>query len=658
MTTTSAPSLIEGDHLLSEFFRIELKGADPKTDLIWDTGETKAHSPAAFWRVTPSPGFFTLGHLVTTQRDSDGWIAPHAFTLAPKPGHEDLLAAPTGVEQVWDDAGTGTSRWLHIWRVKAPPGYVALGDIITGGGEPDLADVRCVKQSTVNAAGKVVNLLAGATFTDFAGAGDKTPVAFWNDSGSRAKRDVSVWLMQVAGRPGVDEVHLVPGTFLTSKRHDETPKAKPYALVLAFPQPDILETPEMEDKKVRLTQRRLPTAAELQQTRVIDEYELPFFAVRDPNYRTQLEQFEASPVYRVERTTQYEAIDSFAPVNTETKEYSVTVGTSTEHNYSNAVGVALGLSVEIGGEAGIAVASTSMKVTASVEVSYSHTWGGATSKSEERAYSYPQTVTGGSFGALFQARSSYAIYRKDGTRVGAPVEVKVNELYTDEWPHPSIHLDPETRPSSNLITFTIEAPPGKIVILEGRLEIRDGQVTRLPAVVAAPPTERALNFGADATPITVGDVLTASYTKEAWLRVPADVVAQDQNILSGGDTGAHAFWITNGKVSAGHNGSWTAVVSDTPATTEWEHYAVSYDGASGEMRLYRGGRPVSTASKVPPYEGGSLLIVGAYHGGWPFRGDLAELRVWDHVRSEAQIADQWRSTVPKDTPGLIAKYPA
>lgn len=653
MTTPATPPLTPAGQLLSRFFTIELREAT-QSDLVWDTGSTGANAPAAFWKVSPAPGFFALGHMVTTVRPRGVWTPPHALTLAPRDGHDDLLAEPDGVEKVWDDAGTGSDRDLHVWRLRAPAGYVALGDIVSAEDEPDLRTVRCVKETAVRGT-DVLNLVTRANFRNNAAEGETSAVPFWNDAGTGANADISVWLMQVDNTPGTGQIYLSPGTFHANDRGQEPPARTPRALVLDFPQPDILEPRELADRKVLLTGRRLPTEAELQNSKVVDEYWLPFFAVRDPDHATQLDQFRASPAYRVVRTTEYEALDSFAPINTETKEYTVTVGTSSEENYSNDVGVALGLAVEVGGEAGIAVAKTSMKVTASVEVSYSHTWGGATSRSEEKSFTYPQSVTGGSFGALFQAKSSYVVHRLDGTRLGPPVEVRTNELYTDEWPRPTAAAAASSTGGTNQITFTIDAPPGKVVILEGRLEIRDGQITQLPQMGIFPSVERTARFAPDATPIPLAAQLPPTYTKEAWIK-PTNPT-REQNILSDGTGTGHALWLTDGKVSAGHNGRWTDVTDPEPATAQWEHHAITYDAAIRELRLYRDGALVGTATGVAP-PGSSGLLVGGYSKGPVFEGELADVRVWDVVRSPGQIdLDRWK-VVPAGTAGLIARYPA
>jgi len=665
--------------LSSEFFYIEIKEAT-NNDKIWDDRGAGSDKDVAYWKVSPSPGFFMLGHCVTDFHDIDsekGRKAPVTITLKPKPGYEYLLAEPTGFDKMWDDAGSGgTYGDCYIWRMKCPDGYVALGDVVTDSKNPDKSAFRCIKQTAQNAKGETVSLVAGAGYMNFAKTGETALKAFWTDRGSGADKNVAIWPMQANGSPSSrNQVYLVAGTFKASRFYENFPDASAYALLLSFPENDIMEKVEMSDKKIKLKGNKTPTQEEMNASEVVQEYYVPFFAVQDPDYKNQLDQFRASPYYKIRRTTRYEVIDSYEPVNTETKQFSVMIGKNEESNYNNEIGITLGVSVTAGGKAGVPlVAEGEVSVTASIEASYSHSWGGATSNYEERTFMYPQTVTGGSFGVLFQAKSSYTIYRKDGTPLGAPVKVNINEFYTDEWRPASITPTPTSTPAAaentvktvsvNTITFTIEAPPGKTIILEGRLEIRDGQLISTPAVISVPtvaaatlPVGQTMLFDSTTPAIIVNNKLSRSYTKEAWIKTSAD--SNYHNIISGGTNGQHAFFVIGGKVGSGHNDKWDYVTCEEPVSAGWEHYAVTYDADTQEMKLYKNGKLISSCQNVPPYKGGNFVQVGRWDTGSNlFMGEMAEVRIWNSARTDEQIASNMNISVPKTTAGLIAKYPA
>ena len=669
-------SLIDRGRLTSEFFYLEIKEVQ-SGDRIWSDAGSGAESDVSFWRVKPSTGFYTFGDFATNFHNikpDEGRRAPVTITVACKPGYEDLLKEPLDYEKIWDDADSGADEDCAIWRMKCPDGYVSLGDVVTNGEKPSGNSFRCIKKIYVNKnTNETVQLVTGAAFMDFAPQGETTPRALWTDAGSGASKSVSIWLMRNNRSPANrNQVYLGVGTFKANQYHDRTPLETGYSLVLNFPQKDALEKVEMQGSKVKLTGPRMPTEEEMQASKDEQDYYVPFFAVNDPEYPNQLEQFRVSPTYHIRRTSVFEAIDSFEPINTETKEFSVMIGKSEETNYNNEVGVTLGLAFEVGGEAGIPLASTSVKVTASVELSYSHSWGGATSSYREKSFTYPQTVTGGSFGVLFQAKSTYVIYRQDGTSVGAPLEIKTNQFYTDEWRPDGILSSSSSEEgtaktnSPNTITFTIEAPPGKTIILEGRLEIRDGQLTSIPAVItmasvppiSAAPVGQSLLFDSSTSPMIVNNKLSSSYTKEAWIKIPPSSDSNHHNIISGGQNGQHAFLILKRQVCAGHNGAWSSVKCDEPVSDGWEHYAVTYNAEAQEMKLYKNGKMVSSSNLTAPYKGGNFVQVGKYDSANEFKGEMAEIRIWNNVRTEEQIASQMKVSVPNATAGLIAKYPA
>lgn len=683
-----ANNLFDGNNgLSSEFFFIEMKEVS-QNGKIWDDSGTGANANISFWKAEPSPGFYTLGHFVRDFYEIDpekGRKAPVAITLKPKPGYENLLAEPIGFEKVWDDAGSGgTYGDCNIWRIKCPDGYVALGDIVTNNNSPNAGSVRCIKKTAVNNKGETVALVANAGYLNRAKEGDSTPKAFWTDSGSGSDKDVSIWLMKATGSAVTrNQVYIVPGTFRASRFHDIQPAETAHALVLNFPENDIMENAEMSSRKIKLKGNEVPTEEEMKASEISQEYNVPFFAVQDPNYDNQLDQFMASSFYKIRRITRYEVIDSYEPINTETKQFSVMIGKNEEANYNNEVGVTLGLSITAGGKAGVPlVAEGEVSVTASIEASYSHSWGGATSKYEERTFTYPQTVTGGCFGVLFQAKSTYTIYRKDGTPIGAPVKVNINEFYTDEWRPASITPPATATPaaegntvktfSSNTITFTIEAPMGKTIILEGRLEIRDGQLTSMPSVITIPatittpaptlaPVGKTMVFDASTPPMIVNNKLSRSYTKEAWIKIAADNKSA-YNIISGSYDGLHGFTINKDrKVVASHGTSrdeWVLLTCNEPVSQDWEHYAVTYNADLQEMKLYRNGKLANSMQNMPSYAGGNFVQIGRFDATYDiFMGEMAEVRIWNSALTAEQIAAQMNVAMPKATKGLIAKFP-
>jgi len=139
--------------------------------------------------------------------------------------------------------------------------------------------------------------------------------------------------------------------------------------------------------------------------------------------------------------------------------------------------------------------------------------------------------------------------------------------------------------------------------------------------------------------IDLGNVLTGgAYTKTAWVRyLPGETY---NNIISG--QANHAFWVhsTGGafRLTSGHNGAWDTVVDPVafPENT-WVFVGVTYDGSN--LRLYRNGSQVHSATGVAPINADNRVYVGGFTGTccW-FKGQIDDARVYTFALSPAQIA--------------------
>ncbi|XP_069489680.1 uncharacterized protein [Ambystoma mexicanum] len=130
---------------------------------IWDDKGSGAKRDVSFWRADHC---CSLGHVAANNYNR----ATGIFAKEVKPG---ALAKPTSFVQVWTDRGSGAKRDGAIWRPVCPPYYVSLGYVATGNyASPSVQDFRCVK-------------------SDYVTPGQWAWV--WNDAGSGARDDVSIW---------------------------------------------------------------------------------------------------------------------------------------------------------------------------------------------------------------------------------------------------------------------------------------------------------------------------------------------------------------------------------------------------------------------------------------------------------------------------------
>ncbi|MDX2196751.1 MAG: LamG-like jellyroll fold domain-containing protein [Cytophagales bacterium] len=166
-----------------------------------------------------------------------------------------------------------------------------------------------------------------------------------------------------------------------------------------------------------------------------------------------------------------------------------------------------------------------------------------------------------------------------------------------------------------------------------------------------------LDFDGTGDYINLGNILTPTYSKEAWINIRNG----SANIISGNNTDSqHAFWTPSNVLSSGHNGAWSTVVDPAGALNlgVWYHVAVTYNSSTQIMRLYKNGIQVSSASGVAPYTGGvNNVLIGAYDPGINvFNGQMDEVRIWSKELLPQEIQNNMYRTVNTTLPGLIAAY--
>jgi hypothetical protein len=133
-----------------------------------------------------------------------------------------------------------------------------------------------------------------------------------------------------------------------------------------------------------------------------------------------------------------------------------------------------------------------------------------------------------------------------------------------------------------------------------------------------------------------------SYTKISWFYITSYLY----NIISGGNSGAHAFWLGGtANLRAGHNGAWSTVVSTTNLSLNtWYFGAVTFNTTNG-WKLYVNGVQESTSVSTTTYTGNDEILVGAYStGSNVFAGRIAVVQVYNKVLTDQEILQNFNST--------------
>jgi hypothetical protein len=138
------------------------------------------------------------------------------------------------------------------------------------------------------------------------------------------------------------------------------------------------------------------------------------------------------------------------------------------------------------------------------------------------------------------------------------------------------------------------------------------------------------------------DILSStSYTKISWFYINS----YRYNIISGGGSAQHAFWLAGtNKLNAGHNGSWSTVVSTTSlALNTWYFGAVTFDTTSG-WRLYINGIQEATSANTTTFSGTGGVLIGAFDlGANLFDGRISIASIYNRVLSASEILQNYNA---------------
>ncbi|MDJ0598429.1 MAG: patatin-like phospholipase family protein [Crocosphaera sp.] len=124
-------------------------------------------------------------------------------------------------------------------------------------------------------------------------------------------------------------------------------------------------------------------------------------------------------------------------------------------------------------------------------------------------------------------------------------------------------------------------------------------------------------------------------------------------ILYGGTNDKWQFWIGDGKI-------WVNLMGPDIKLRAWTHLAATYDGK--QMRFYVNGETVGSPKQSTfnlnqrfPLRIGAGRTEGK--PGYFFQGQIAEVRVWEQVRSQAEIKQGMNYRLQGNEPGLVGYWP-
>ena len=134
-----------------------------------------------------------------------------------------------------------------------------------------------------------------------------------------------------------------------------------------------------------------------------------------------------------------------------------------------------------------------------------------------------------------------------------------------------------------------------------------------------------------------------AYTKIALIYISN--FSTVNNIISGGFSGQHAFWMFGtDKLNAGHNGAWNTVVGATSLSLNtWYFAAVTYSDSTG-WKLYLNGREDGTSATTTTFTGNQEIVIGAYSSGNNFTGRISNIQVYNRALTATEIFQNYHAT--------------
>ncbi|MEF3694311.1 MAG: LamG domain-containing protein, partial [Candidatus Cloacimonadota bacterium] len=191
--------------------------------------------------------------------------------------------------------------------------------------------------------------------------------------------------------------------------------------------------------------------------------------------------------------------------------------------------------------------------------------------------------------------------------------------------------------------------------------------------------DQAFDFDGE-TCITIGNMtsdVTTSFTVEAWFRTNDITVSQTGEPGDLTATGVVQFGRTIfGSSAATEKPMWVSILGNSVLvrtfgandpqityvipgfnTTTWYHIAVSA-ARSGTVTLYINGVSVASAPAGTLYSWNNQLTLGDLRDGrgLTFWGAIDDVRVWNDIRTGAEISDNYDKTLNGDEPGLTGYW--
>lgn len=195
------------------------------------------------------------------------------------------------------------------------------------------------------------------------------------------------------------------------------------------------------------------------------------------------------------------------------------------------------------------------------------------------------------------------------------------------------------------------------------VSIKTGAAIGLTLLMGACGTraaETVLRFSADnQRVVTTGQITANDFTAEAWFKLSSYI--SENQIFSqyrGGDAGRFIVGIKNQVAGMFIGGTWMTGSATIPLNT-WTHIAVSRSNTTWTIYIngqhYKSDVHNANPLASTPFTIGAIGTTGITAPG--FRGEISDVRAWNTVRSQAQIAGGLDTRLTGTEAGLAHYWP-
>ena len=184
-------------------------------------------------------------------------------------------------------------------------------------------------------------------------------------------------------------------------------------------------------------------------------------------------------------------------------------------------------------------------------------------------------------------------------------------------------------------------------------------------------TDYSLNFDGNNDVVAISDVTnigTSALSVELWMKTTGAsetmfsyAVTEPGNVLSAHEAAFHTSGST--LIFTANNATGASLTNAGVTDGAWHHVAATYDGTS--TRLYVDGalKTTGTGASGTLTAGGTIVlgqdqsaVGGSFQAGNAFAGEMNGVRVWDTVRTDAEITANYDKQLNGDETGLVGNW--